>query len=160
MDIEASGFGPDSYPIEVGVVLENQRTYCSLIRPEVNWNHWSDEAEQVHGISRKCLLDYGKSIVQVINDLNQLLDNKTVYSDGWVVDHSWMIRLYSEAGQQQSFRLSPLENILNEQQMSIWHSTKEKVISDLNLQRHRASSDALIIQKTYALSRQKAVPSI
>ena len=31
IDIEASGFGPDSYPIEIGVALSSGEKYCSLI---------------------------------------------------------------------------------------------------------------------------------
>ena len=33
LDLEASGFGRDSYPIEVGYVLPDGSSFCSLIRP-------------------------------------------------------------------------------------------------------------------------------
>jgi hypothetical protein len=32
IDIEASGFGVDSYPIEVGIVLSTGQKYCALIK--------------------------------------------------------------------------------------------------------------------------------
>ena len=32
LDIEASGFGVGSYPIEVGFVLPDGQSYCSLLR--------------------------------------------------------------------------------------------------------------------------------
>ena len=41
IDLEASGFGSSSYPIEVGIVLPNGQTYCSLIVPEPDWRHSS-----------------------------------------------------------------------------------------------------------------------
>jgi hypothetical protein len=53
-----------------------------------------------------------------------------------------------------NFFLSPLENILKENQMEIWTQTKLQVIADLALIRHRASSDALIIQETFARTLQ------
>ncbi len=38
---------------------------------------------------------------------------------------------------------------MSEQQTELWHATKELVLRELNLPRHRASSDALVIQETY-----------
>ena len=48
LDVEASGFGRESYPIEVGYVLSGGQTYCSLIRPLPEWTHWDPQAERVH----------------------------------------------------------------------------------------------------------------
>ena len=52
LDMEASGFGRDSYPIEVGYVLPDGRTRCTLIRPAPHWVHWDPAAEQLHHIPR------------------------------------------------------------------------------------------------------------
>lgn len=149
IDIEASGFGPHSYPIEVGVVLDPGRKYCSLITPAPDWTHWDDTAEAVHHVSRDVLIAHGRPPVQVALQLNELLGDRTVYSDGWVVDRPWLIQLFSRAGINQRFSISPLEMILSEPQMAIWHEVKDGVIRDLALTRHRASFDALIIQETY-----------
>jgi hypothetical protein len=64
-----------------------------------------------------------------------------------------MNRLFQQVGVEMSFSLSPLEMILTEDQMSIWHPTKDQVIEDINVQRHRASNDARIIQETYKRTR-------
>ena len=37
LDVEASGFGRSSYPIEIGVVFPDGHAYCTLIRPESHW---------------------------------------------------------------------------------------------------------------------------
>lgn len=39
LDVEASGFGRYSYPIEVGYALPDGRVFCTLIRPEPHWTH-------------------------------------------------------------------------------------------------------------------------
>lgn len=156
IDFEASGFGTDSYPIEVGVVLADGQKYCALIKPAVGWHFWSDEAEAVHGLSRDLVVEHGKPVRLVVNELNDFLGSRVAYSDGWVVDKPWLSRLYYGSGVQPSFQLSPLEMILKEQQMAIWSDTKREVIDELALQRHRASSDALIIQETFARTRQLA----
>ncbi len=37
--------------------------------------------------------------------------------------------------------------------MALWHQVKAEVIAELNLQRHRASNDALVIQLTFQRTR-------
>jgi hypothetical protein len=39
IDVEASGFGGTSYPIEIGVALDYGHKYCTLIHPEPGWTH-------------------------------------------------------------------------------------------------------------------------
>lgn len=153
IDFEASGFGVDSYPIEVGVVLADGQKYCALIKPAQSWRFWDGEAERIHGLSRELLVAHGKPIREVVSELNAFLGNRVVYSDGWVVDKPWLSRLYYDAHAQPSFYLSPLENILKESQMAIWSDIKREVIEALALQRHRASTDALIVQETFARTR-------
>ncbi|WP_426357347.1 hypothetical protein ACPUVO_12845 [Pseudocolwellia sp. HL-MZ19] len=149
LDIESSGFGSHSYPIEIGVIFEDKSKYCSLIKPESNWVHWSEEAEQLHHIKRDSLTIHGKSAYDVAKRLNKLLHGKIVYSDGWVVDSTWLIRLFEAAKIEMTFSLSAIEMILKEQQMNLWDEMKKKVISELKLSRHRASNDAQIIQETF-----------
>lgn len=154
IDVEASGFGPQSYPIEVGVVLGGEKRYCRLIKPAAHWTYWCPEAEIQHQISRQLLEEKGSELHQVAVELNQLLADKIVYSDGWVVDQPWMIELFATAGVAMEFRISPLEMILSEPQMGVWSEAKLAVQKRLQLNRHRASNDALVIQQTYQLSQR------
>ncbi len=153
IDIEASGFDPLSYPIEIGVALDNGARYSTLIRPVDQWQHWDRTAENLHHIQRDTLFEYGKSVKEVSLKLNELLKGKTIYSDGWVVDNPWLVNLFFHAGINRSFFISPLEMILSEQQMDHWHEVKNKVILEAGIKRHRASSDAWIIQQTYIRTR-------
>lgn len=149
IDVEASGLGPNSYPIEVGLALEPDRRYCTLIRPADRWDHWDKQAESVHKISRKNLLEYGRCVTEVALKLNHLLGNKIVFTDAWCVDSPWIIELYAAAGIEKTFKVSALEMILTEQQMNLWAQTRDAVVLDLGLARHRASNDSWIIQETY-----------
>ena len=149
IDVEASGFGGASYPIEVGVALDDDQKYCSLISPAAEWDHWDDDAQKVHGISRDTLEAHGKTPREVATTLNELLDGKTLYSDGWVVDQPWLTTLFAEAGMAMSFRVSPLEMILTERQMERWHETKDELLAKVADHRHRASFDAWVVQETY-----------
>lgn len=149
IDVEASGFGSNGYPIEVGLALEPGQRYCTLIKPIDHWNHWDIQAESVHRISRENLLRNGLPVMDVTRELNRLLENKIVFSDAWSVDNSWIIQLFAAAGVDKTFSVSALEMLLSEQQMSLWAKTRDSVVADLGLKRHRASNDSWIIQETY-----------
>lgn len=149
IDIEASGFGAFSYPIEIGIALQDEKKFCTLILPAAEWTHWDEGAEKIHRIPRDILETYGKPMQEVTSQLNELLAGKTIYTDGWVVDKPWLTTLFHAAGADMQFFVSPLEMILSEPQMASWHETKNQVITEMNVARHRASYDAVIIQKTY-----------
>lgn len=152
IDVEASGFAATSYPIEVGAALDDGEKYCALILPAADWTHWDEGAEKVHGITRETLRTHGKPIIEVALELNHLLRGKTLYTDGWVVDRPWLVTLFHAAQLSMAFHVSPLEIILSEPQMRIWHETKDKVIHETTAVRHRASADAWVIQETYKRS--------
>lgn len=154
IDVEASGFGSLSYPIEVGVVNQAGQRFCSLIKPQSDWTHWDEKAELLHGISRQLLADKGLPVHEVCQKLNQFLAGQVVYSDGWVVDNTWLIKLFDAAKMRMQFHVSSLEMILNEAQMSLWHATKDTLFKQTNEQRHRASNDAALIQHTFVKTKQ------
>ena len=150
IDVEASGFGAGSYPIEVGVALANGQSHCTLIRPEADWLHWSQEAESLHGISRDILLIKGTSTLKAALLMNEWLSGKTVYSDAWGNDSCWLALLFEEAGVRQRFKLDSVVSLLTSDEMMRWQHKKEQVIRSMQLKRHRASSDAKILQQTLA----------
>jgi len=153
IDVEASGFGPLGYPIEIGLAMESGMRYSTLIKPADDWTHWNAAAEKTHGIPRSVLERHGRPIKDVAEKLNEMLEDRFVYSDGWVVDQPWITQLFAAARLPQLFTVSALETILSEAQMSIWHETKEEFMQKNNLHRHRASIDAMIVQETYIRTR-------
>lgn len=148
IDIEASGFGRGSYPIEVGVASDDDN-YCSLIAPLPEWRHWDEDAEQLHGISRQLLGAHGRPVQEVALALNQLLAGKLVYSDAWGNDRTWLAQLFEAAEISQHFKLEALASIMSEAQMTLWHEVKHRLSQNLDGQRHRASSDARLLLKTW-----------
>lgn len=131
------------------MIKQNGERFCSLIKPQPDWHHWDPQAQALHGISRELLLNKGRSVHAVSRDLNQFLAGQTAYSDGWVVDQPWLIKLFDAARLNMQFTVSPLEMLLNETQMTYWHQTKERLIGAINQPRHRASHDAALIQDTF-----------
>lgn len=151
IDIEASGLGSHSYPIEIGLMLANGQQYQALIQPLSDWTHWDAEAEKIHGITRAQILAEGKSVQEVCLEINNLCDGQTLYSDCWVYDNVWLNSLYTRAGVVPSFACSPIEALLNERQTQRYLMCKSAVQQHLGLRQHRALNDAKIIQKALSV---------
>lgn len=149
IDFEASGFGKASYPIEVGFSRRHGDGWCTLIRPEQEWQYWDEQAAGAHRIPREVLVERGKNAAEVANQLNTMLGGSTVYTDGWGQDYVWMSRLFEAADMTPGFRLADLREIISPQQADLWQATKMQVIEELGLSRHRASSDARVLQLTW-----------
>ncbi|HEY1090166.1 MAG TPA: hypothetical protein VGE47_03675 [Burkholderiaceae bacterium] len=156
LDVEASGFGRGSYPIEVGFVEGAGECFCCLIRPDPDWLHWDDTAEALHGISRDVLYRHGKPAAWVASEMNSRLKGQTVYCDGWAHDYAWLGRLFDAVGLVPSFKLEDLRQLLNDEEAGRWHRVTGEVRLQQNLGRHRASSDARVLQ--LALQRIKTTP--
>lgn len=151
IDIEASGFGHRSYPIEVGYVLGDGRSGCMLVRPQADWTHWDDMAAQVHGITRDTLQAHGKPAFEVATRLNAELGGLTAYCDGWAHDYVWLAALFEEAQLSPRFKLESVNLLFGEAGLSELDAARRKARAELGLQRHRASNDARALQ--LALSR-------
>lgn len=149
IDIEASGFGKGSYPIEVGVIADNGDVHSWLVKPQDEWTHWTTEAEKLHRINRQILVEQGVPIDQIANELNALFEGQTLYSDGWGFDSGWLNLLFYCANKSIHFRLETLPKILTEYQMTHWDDMKLSLREKYSLAHHRAGEDAQLLQLTY-----------
>lgn len=156
LDVEASGFGQGSYPVEIGLVLPDGTPHCFLVMPARDWQSWDPEAEKVHGISRAVAESHGRPVEEVAWRLNGLLYGQTVYSDAWSFDMSWLGKLFDKVNMPQTFKLSSLRELLTEEQERVWDETRRRVEQELALRRHRASGDARILQETYRRTLSRA----
>lgn len=154
IDIEASGFGAGSYPIEIGYYQPGGQMFCSLIRPQPDWTHWDPGAEKVHGVTREILAQHGKPVLDVAQHLNQAFRGQTVYSDAWAHDYPWLWRLYDAADLSPSFHLKDLRELLGDCEQTCWHETRAAVELRLQLRRHRASGDARTLYETLCETRR------
>ena len=151
IDIEASGFGGGSYPIEIGYVREDGQAWCTLVQPAAEWTHWDERAEALHRIPRAALLQHGRSVREVARRLNEDLGERTVYCDGWAHDYSWLAALYEAADAVPRFRLASVRQLLDEDRLRQLDTTRQGAFQSLGFARHRASSDARALQ--FALAR-------
>lgn len=156
IDFEASGVGPGSYPIEVGFSGRHGEGWCSLIRPEDDWTHWDLDAARIHGIAREILIERGNTTQFVAEQLNFFLGGRTIYSDAWEQDFLWLERLFASAQMTPQFTLVDLFDIVGDDQLPNWDATREQIMKELRVARHRASSDARVLQLTWLRTYDEA----
>jgi hypothetical protein len=130
-------------------VLPDEQRFCSLIKPFANWHFWDKDAQRLHGITYAELQEHGEEPIAVCLALNKFAQGLTLYSDAWVVDHSWLVKLFSQSAVPMAFGISSIEMLLTEPQIAIWDDEKRAVAQSSGLARHRASADAYIIQQTF-----------
>ena len=149
IDIEASGFGRGSYPIEIAIVNGVDPAFCHIVRPAEHWLHWDSGAESLHGISREKLMETGMDLRELALLINQQFAGELLYTDAWGNDSSWLGLMFNEASILPNFKLETVRMLLDEKQSQLWHSCKRKIIEAASFNRHRASNDANILQQTY-----------
>ncbi|WP_027857661.1 3'-5' exonuclease [Marinobacterium jannaschii] len=148
IDLEASGLGPDSYPIEVAWKDSADGSSDNfLIDPArvEGWDYWDEFAEELHGIAPEDLA--GQLCArESARRLNRSLLGRKVISDALEFDSFWMRRLFAAAEMKPSFDLVGLEHVLAAEQL-----VQYRMIAKTQLRRHRAMRDVEDLMKAVSL---------
>ncbi len=114
IDVEASGFGPASYPIAVAWNDPGGEIQRLLIdpRPVPDWRQWDAAAEAIHGIERERLERNGWAPDYVLDRLNQELHGQSVFSDAPDFDAAWLRRLFHAVSQPLAFTIAEVDDLL------------------------------------------------
>ncbi|MBT8140246.1 MAG: hypothetical protein KJP25_10790 [Gammaproteobacteria bacterium] len=160
--IEASGLGPGSYPIEVGVALANGKRHCTLICPPEDWLHWT-RANGEPSLARDNLLVNGRAVLNAALLLNEWLGDSVVYSAAWGNDVCWLATLYARASVRQRFSVESVDNLFPATQVTnpitstLAASQPAALLRPSQGQSHikqakrwRASSQAVLLQQAAA----------
>lgn len=153
IDVEASGLGPHSWPIEVGWVFETGDPRSMLIKPADSWSMtaWEKPAEKLHGISPSNLVTDGRDPIESALILNAALGDAQVYSDAPDYDSFWLFRLYDAAGVRPNYRLNDLGDLLR----PIWPREPKELVELASIGAphvHRAAQDAKHLQEMYRIA--------
>jgi hypothetical protein len=153
IDVEASGLGPYSWPIEVGWGFHGREPRAVLVRPADSWSMqaWEKGAEAMHRIDPGRLLAQGRTPHEVALGLNAALGQATVYSDAPDYDSFWLFRLYDAAGLKPNYKLHDLGHLLK----PLWpHEPKALVQRATRVapHTHRATNDVRHLQTMYEIA--------
>ncbi len=153
IDLEASGLGDRSFPIEVGWAIGEASPAAFLIKPHESWSltAWDEGAEQLHGLSFETLQNTGTDPGLVCKKLNDVLAGRIVYSDAPDWDGFWLYRLHSAAGMRQTFSLANFADLMP----PITLTEKMALVAAANTRAahaHRATEDIRHMQALLALA--------
>ena len=119
LDCESSGLAEDSYPISIGVYGDSGLRSSWLIEPLVDWTHWCENAEMIHGINRETLIEVGRDPWLVARELNSCFKGLTLYCDSdW--DKVWVAKLFDDVDVKMAFNLVNIYDILNSKEQSLF----------------------------------------
>lgn len=143
LDCEASGLSNESYPIEIGVSTYTD-SFSFLIKPELEWNYWSVEAENIHKIKREELYKNGISVYEAAKILNERLQGEIIFSDSDVFENFWLDKLFAAADMNKAFYVETIYRLNFDKDK--YHRKKEEL--EKKIITHRAENDANIIRKS------------
>lgn len=141
IDIEASGLGVDSFPIEIAWKDPNTGDYDSfLIDPSSvdYWDDWDHNAACIHGISQDELTSRGVHPIVAVQRLNSQLCGSIAYSDGLGSDTMWLSVLFEAVGIDPTFEIRCLYTYLLTNALSVSQFKKVMLSSKTP---HRALPD-------------------
>ncbi|MFC0206280.1 3'-5' exonuclease [Novosphingobium soli] len=141
IDFEASclpEYG-QSFPIEVAVARTDGSSRVWLIRPAEAWRYWdwSEEAEQLHRISRDMLETEGVPPPQVLAEMAEFVRGCDVYADA-DLDQYWLEVLCQGAGAALPFSVRYLGEFLKDRGF-----TRPQVVAALEEAKRRLPQEHL-----------------
>ena len=148
IDIEASGLAIDSYPIEIALSI-NAKIHSWLIKPDHRWQYWDNTAERLHGITRDTLLANGIEPNLVVDAIDRVMatSNGLLYSDAAAWDADWMATLYHAVGTIPNFHILPVDDLLSDNQQTLFWKKRNEVADSGQYRLHRAEQDVRILQE-------------
>jgi hypothetical protein len=115
LDFEASSLAKLSYPIEVAWVFEDGRSEAHLIRPAPSWTDWDDEAEAIHHIPRRELLNMGEPHDAVARRMVEELVAHDLLASAPSWDGKWLSALLRGSGlDRRALRLRSTDDAIEE----------------------------------------------
>lgn len=161
IDLEASGLGSKSWPLEVGWAFAAGEPRSFLIRPDDSWTDdaWDADAQRLHGLKRDQLLRDGVPAPEVCRALNAAFDGVRVYSDAPDWDGFWLFRLFAAAGVRQGFTLLDFGRLVR----PLLGRGEQAILARaarLAPRRHRAADDARHLQVLYRLASENGAPRL
>lgn len=95
LDFEASSLAAASYPISVGCCDLDLNSAGWLISPQPDWEDWSAQSQNVHGIRRERLFLSGISTQESAERINYMTgEGKVLLCDGGSSDQKWYETLF------------------------------------------------------------------
>jgi len=108
LDIEASSYDDDAFPVSLAWSLPDGRIKTVLVMPDESWN--LDEVERLP-FDIQHYYDQGFSTSDIAHEINIDLDGSTVYVDGIDPDELWLEKIFEACGIEPTFELARMDDL-------------------------------------------------
>lgn len=162
VDVEASSFAGDSYPIEIAWNMPDSKIENHLINPYCikEWIDWDPASQAVHGLSRNYLSNNGEPPLSVAKRMNKVLSGCDVYSDAAEYDAFWIDQLFKVTGLIREFSVRDFYSLLPNEitngyfmsNNSVLSKYQEKARKRAGVAAHRASHDVKYLVELYMMT--------
>ncbi|MFA5491291.1 MAG: hypothetical protein WC284_19090 [Candidimonas sp.] len=160
IDFEASALHKLSYPIEVGIACLDMEDLSItskswLIRPTKLWIDqwvWMPESAAIHNIPFETLLKNGHEPLEVVEQINEFVDSKTVYSDAHRYDGDWHMKLIDAANVEASFIVDDMFTLLVNYNREISFRVIRWIDEQPTI--HRAEPDAIKLAESIQIAER------
>jgi hypothetical protein len=157
LDIEASGVGSSSFPIEVAYASSTGDKNSYLIKSTDDWKNnglWCSNAEfSIHEISQDMLAQYGIDPVDVAHVLNNALCGRLVLCNDLDYDGVWLTQLFKAANVGVMFLLTDIRYLYEYWGESKTHNFKKSYAAISPSTTHRALPDAQRFVDTFNMTK-------
>jgi len=168
IDIEASGLGGKTYPIEVGWATCDLASTCYLVRPAKLWDDWlwMPESEKIHNIHRDVCVREGHDVVEVAHAVNAAMKDRLVFSDAVDFDGYWLSVLFRAADVAPGFALYNANVLLRDlieapqPQANLYAKLAYSKASETYPHTHRADEDCLGWAGAVRLIMKESLPPL
>jgi hypothetical protein len=155
LDVEASGMGIESFPIEIAYSSSNGDKNEYLIKPTQDWlndGSWCFNAEHnIHKISLEILIENGMNTYDVAINLNKALLGKFLLCNDLEYDGVWLTQLFKAASIGVQFTLTDIRYLYEywgEDKTNAFKEVYKSIVPSTN---HRALPDAERFVKAFKL---------
>ncbi len=130
IDIDASTFDDNGFPIAIAWSLPDGQLKSVLIIPDDEWDPW--ENADPH-IDLQHLFDQGITGADIVRELNEDLDGQTVFIDGLDEDERLLEKLFDTYQQSMGFELAPMSELFREQDLESILAMREDTAREYQL---------------------------
>jgi hypothetical protein len=130
IDIEASAPHENGFPISISWSLADGQLKSVLITPDDEWDPWDNADPEV---DLQHLFDQGVTGPDVIRELNEDLDGKTVYVDGLDEDELLLEKLFDTYQQSFGFEIARVNELFPRHDIEKILSMRNDIARDYQL---------------------------
>jgi hypothetical protein len=140
LDIEPSSYDANGFPLSLSWSLEDGSIKTVLLMPD---DAWLEDETSYEGVDIQHYLDQGVSGIDIIREMNEDLECKTVYFDGIDDDEGLLEKLCESFDAYIDFELMPITSYVED--VDEFHEMRTALLHEQGLDNQRCRDNVLAL---------------